>query len=261
MDEHREERFHRTMMLLGDEGFAALESSRVTVVGLGAVGSFAAEALSRMGVGELRLVDFDRVSRSNINRQLYALESTIGLLKTHVAQRRILDINPSCRVETLDCFVDAGNVDEIIDLPADIVVDAIDGVGPKSLLLSRCITRGIPVVSSMGAARKTDPFAVKAGSLSDIVSCPLGLRVRKRLWKEGLRYGVRCIFSTERAVVCAGKPYAGEDVSVRGRVRQPMGSLSAITGIFGLLASHETVRMLLCGKGIAPVSPTFPTEV
>lgn len=149
-------RFLRTEALLGHEGMERLRGARVMVVGLGAVGGYALEALARAGVGHLTLVDFDVFDESNINRQILALNSTVGRKKTEVARERVLDINPDCDVKIIETFVNADTLPQLLAEPVDYVVDAIDALNPKCCLMETLYRNGIPFVSSMGAALKTD---------------------------------------------------------------------------------------------------------
>jgi tRNA threonylcarbamoyladenosine dehydratase len=238
-------RFVRTEMLLGREGLRALQHAAVAVAGLGAVGSYAVEGLARAGVGHLRVVDFDVVRETNINRQLYALESTRNLRKVDLAQARILDINPRCAVEAMPVFIDPRTVDAVLARPLDLMVDAIDSVGPKVELISACVRHGVPVISSMGAAMRTDPGAIRISDISRTDICPLARLVRKLLRKRGIREGVTCIYSIEPPV---RKDLRGhvegpheEEILARGRPRRPLGSLSCLTGIFGLIAAREAI--------------------
>ncbi len=247
----KEDRFARCKLLLGRSAFERLRNASMTVVGLGAVGSYAAEALARAGVGHLRLVDFDRVRSSNINRQILALDSTLGRLKTDVARERILDINPGCTVETMAVFVEPATLPAILANPVDILVDAIDSVGPKVILLESAWRARIRTVSAMGAALHRDSGLIRVGDISETRVCRLARFIRKRLAKRGIESGIRCIYSIEH-VPHVG-PSAGEDEAedflVRGRARTPLGSLPTITGIFGLLAAHEAIMMVVAEEG------------
>jgi tRNA threonylcarbamoyladenosine dehydratase len=240
-------RFARTGRLLGPEGLARLAHARVLVAGLGAVGSYAVEGLARAGVGRLRLVDFDRIRPSNLNRQLYALESTLGLLKTDAAAARVRDIHPGCVIESDPLFIDRDTAAELCAEPYDAVVDAIDSLGPKVALLEAAARRGLFVVSAMGAATRTDPAAVRVGDLSDTDACPLARLVRKRLRARGIVTGIRCVYSLEPArpprTDAPAEPAEPEEPA-RGRTRTPLGSLSTLTGIFGLIAATEVLRHL-----------------
>lgn len=241
-------RFARTERLLGAGGLARLARARVLVCGLGAVGSYAVEGLARAGVGRLRLVDFDVIRSTNINRQLYALESTLGRAKVDVAAERVRDIHPACEVETMKRLVNRASVDEVLAGSWDAVVDAIDSLGPKVALLHAAVTRKMWVVSSMGAATRTDPGAIRVGDLSETGPCPLARLVRKRLRRLGVTGGIRCVFSREPAAADHPGFRSGneaEDVPMApGRIRRPLGSLSTLTGIFGLTAATETILHL-----------------
>lgn len=238
-------RFSRTEQLIGKEAFAKLKHARVAVFGLGAVGSYAVEALARAGVGYLRLVDCDCIRPSNMNRQLYALESTLNRPKAEVARERVLDINPDCMIDALQAFVMKKTLDQLLSKPLDAIVDAIDSVSPKVELIAAAVRTGLPVISSMGAATRMDPTAIRLGDISETDVCPLARFVRKRLRRRGISRGVRCIFSVEEPANTAG-PVDGEEESFhQGRLRRPIGSLSYITGIFGLLSAYEVIKILV----------------
>lgn len=239
-------RFARTMQLIGEDGLSRLGESTVAVFGLGAVGSYVVEALARAGVGSLVLFDHDVVSLSNMNRQLLALESTIGQAKVRVARDRILDINPNCRVEARVQFVDGENVAGLLEQRFNVLVDAIDGVNSKVNLIVAARDLGIPVVSSMGAAAKLDPSKIVAADISKSYMCPLAQIIRKRLRRRGVVSGVRCVFSTEPAQN-KNEPVVEEapEQGLSGRPRAPIGSISYLTGMFGLYVASEVIRILL----------------
>lgn len=245
-----DERFSRMARMVGPEGIAILQRAHVAVVGLGAVGSYATEALARAGVGRLRLVDFDEVRPSNVNRQLYALQSTLGVPKIDVARGRVGDINPSCQIEPMRCFVHVDTLDQVLAGPPDLVIDAIDSFAPKCELLAAARGRGIPLVSSMGAALRTDPACVRVGPLHDVHHCPLAAKIRKRLRAKALPLDFLCVYSIEPLAhlpehAVDPTAHAGEDVLHRGRLRRPLGSLPTLTGIFGLTAANTALRLLL----------------
>ena len=244
-------RFHRTELLLGRAALERLRGATVLVAGLGAVGSYAVEGLARAGVGHLRLVDFDVLRPSNINRQLYALESTLGRPKVEVAAERVRDIHPGCIVDAQRVFVDADTAPAVLAGPPDAVVDAIDSFAPKAALLRAAVAAGVFVVSSMGAATRTDPGAIRVGDLSATEACPLARRLRKQLRRQGVERGIRCVYSVEppRTTARPLPPDAGADAPEeetlrRGRPRAPLGSLSCLTGIFGLTAANEVILHL-----------------
>lgn len=242
-----DERFARTERLLGAEAVARLKPARVMVVGLGAVGSFAVEALARSGVGRLHLVDFDVVRPTNINRQLLAMTSTLGRAKVELAAGRIRDINPACDVRTSPVFVHAETLPSLLAEPPDVLLDAIDSLAPKVELLAAAIERNIPVVSSMGAARRVDVLGLRAGMLSEVTHDGLAAKIRKRLRQRGLSVDVRCVYSVEppRELPDDEEMTAEGEAYDRGRSRRPMGSLPTVTGSMGLLAASEVLRMLL----------------
>lgn len=244
-------RFLRIGRLLGDEALELLAQSHVVVVGMGAVGSYALEVLSRSGVGHLRLVDFDTVGITNINRQLLATESTIGSKKVLVGKQRVLDINPQAHVEPLDLFAHADTLDQILAPPVDLVIDAIDSVTPKLALLEGLYLRGIPTISSMGAALRTDPDKITTGDLMDTHGCPLAKQIRTKLRRRGVGRGIFTVYSTEQVTYDYRDPedeenaQHNEQILDRGRVRKVLGSLPSITGMFGLRIGHEAVLKLL----------------
>ena len=234
-------------MLLGDESFARLTRSHVAVVGLGAVGCYALEGLTRAGVGRLTIADFDTIQPTNINRQVLALESTLNRAKVEAAAERVADINPNCRVEALRIFIDADSVSEIIDRKPDIIIDAIDSLNPKVQLLRASYLSGIPTFSSMGAALRTDPQAIRVGDLAESKHCPLAKRIRKRLRKDNIVSGITCVYSTEPVDFDFQQKIEEkqlEKASDRGRERNILGSLPTITAIFGLIIANEVIRKI-----------------
>lgn len=239
------DRFIRTSMMLGKVKMKKLAKSSVTIVGIGAVGSNALEALARMGIGRFHLIDFDVVNETNFNRQLIATEKSIGKKKIDVAKKRILSINPDCEVITTDDFLGKDNVEQLMDHESDVVVDAIDSLNPKAHLLKHLIEKQQAFVTSMGAARRYDPLAVTVGDLEEVRGCRLASRIRKRLRKFGYEKGIRCVYSKEIPEGdTVGKKAEDQDL-VRGRVRLPNGSLSYITGIFGYVVAGEVIKKIL----------------
>lgn len=249
------ERFLRLKRLLGDEALEKLQNSRVTVFGLGAVGGYVVEALARSGVGTLRIIDFDVVAPSNINRQLYALDSTVGRPKVELAQERIFDINPSCKIEAFNEFAHTDTLDLLLDNQPDMVIDAIDSVNPKIALLTSCYKQNLPVLSSMGAALKTDPSFIKSSDIFDTTVCPLARCIRKGLKRNGVGRGITCIYSTEQVNYQFIDPDEDPDKEQesdseynRGRRRRVIGSLPTITGIFGLTLANMALFTLSGGE-------------
>jgi tRNA threonylcarbamoyladenosine dehydratase len=248
------ERFTRTRCFLGDKKFNCLTQAMVTIVGIGAVGGYAAEGLARAGIGRLRLVDFDTIQPSNINRQIIALENSIGLPKVDVAKERIQLINPKCQVEALQLFAADETLDEILNPPPDILIDAIDSLNPKVQLLAGAHKRNISTYSSMGAALRSDPSKIKTGDIMSSNHCPLAKHVRNRLRRQGINGGIHCIYSTERVEFSyqgpeePSQPEPASAYEDRGRKRNVLGSLPTITGIFGLILANEVILQLTGNK-------------
>jgi len=252
------DRFRRTEQLLGKEVFSNLQSKSVTVVGLGAVGGYVLEGLARAGVQHIRIVDFDTIQASNINRQIIALESTLGRPKAEVLQERLYDINPNCTIEALPIFATEETLEEILSPEPDLLIDAIDSLNPKTQLLHGAYIRNIPTISSMGAALRTDPALIRTGDIFDTSNCPLARHIRKRLRRRDVGRGINCVYSTEKVTFDYAQPE--EDTTVgetpfsdRGRTRNILGSLPTITGIFGLtIANLAIFQLTKCPRTIKP---------
>ena len=221
-------RLHRITLLLGENAVKKLQQSTVMVVGCGAVGSFAIEALARSGVGHIVVIDFDKVEESNINRQLFALDSTIGKSKVDVAVSRIHDINPNIKVESKNLFFD-DNTD--LDVKPDFVIDAIDSVQSKIALYKWCAKNNVSFISSMGAARKTDISKIKISKISKTTVCPLASKIRHIVRKEKLK-DFPVVYSTESATP---QKNGGRE----------FGSIITVTGTFGLLLADFAVKKLV----------------
>ena len=239
-----EDRLARTRLLLGDAVMEKLKRSTVMVVGCGAVGGFAIEALARSGIGKLILVDFDVVKESNINRQIFALQSTLYQEKAVVARNRIRDISPDIQVEILPVLVNADTIDEVLDRRVDFVVDAIDTLNPKTILIEQLMARGIPFISSMGAALKTDASKIAIVPMKKTIHCPLAFFVRKRLRKRGVDLTFPVVYSSEDVSQKLHLEMPDQPENETGRVRHNMGSLPTITGIFGLLCANYAIDYL-----------------
>ena len=218
---------HRTRLLIGTAATDKLQKSTVMVVGCGAVGSFAIEALARTGVGNLVLIDSDVIEESNINRQLFALNSTINQPKVDVAASRIRDINPDVNVTAIKTFFD--DATELSVMP-DFVIDAIDTVSSKIALYKWCMARNVPFVSSMGAARKTDPTQIKIAKISKTSVCPLAAKIRKIVRDEHLN-DFDVVYSTEPATVTDS-----------ARI---FGSIITVTGTFGLIMANYAINAII----------------
>ncbi len=247
----RSEQFLRISRLLGDETIQSLHTKHVTIVGLGAVGSMALESLIRSGLGSVTVIDFDTIGITNLNRQILATYETLGIEKTAVAKERVEAINPHCSVEALPLFVNRQSVEQIFDRKSDLVIDAIDSLSPKVALLETAYKKGIPVISSMGAALRRDPFLVRRGDLMDTWGCPLAKQVRYRLRRNGVGRGIDVIFSAEEIRFTYKDPNEeehadfNEQISETGRRRNVLGSLPTVTAIFGQQLAHLALTKLL----------------
>lgn len=231
----------RSELLIKAEGLEKLKKSRVLVVGLGGVGSFAAEFLARAGVGSLTIVDGDTVDITNVNRQLPALHSTVGKNKVDVVSERIMDINPSVALTPINEFLTPERMEELLEnRQFDYVLDCIDSVSPKLALIKACRSRKIKIVSSMGAGGKTDPSKVMVRDLSKTNNCFLAKQIRKRLKKEGITKGFRCVFSTEIQRGDSLKLTDGSNYK-----KSYYGTISFMPALFGLHAAAEVINFLL----------------
>lgn len=228
----------RTALLLGDEAVARLMKSTVAVFGLGGVGGQAAEALCRAGVGRLIIIDSDTVARSNINRQVIATQAAIGRKKTEVCRERLLSINPDAEIIALDMFYDASTAAAVPLAECDCVIDAIDTVSSKLLLITECDRLGVPAVSCMGAGNKLDPSRFEAADIYETSVCPLARVMRTELRKRGIK-ALLVVYSREPAI----KP-AGES-ELRFSGRPSPGSASFCAPAAGLLCAAEAVKLLL----------------
>ena len=233
------EQFLRTEMLLGSEALTRLQSARVAVFGLGGVGGYAVEALARSGVGSLDLIDSDTVSVSNLNRQILATHSTVGMLKVDAARNRVLDINPACNVKTWPVFYTPDTADAFDFTQYDYIVDAIDTVTGKLALVERAKAAGTPIICCMGTGNKLDASAFQVADISKTTMCPLARVMRKELSKRGIRH-LKVVYSQEEAITPTGWE---EEAAALGK-RQIPGSVAFVPGAAGLLLAGEVVRDL-----------------
>jgi tRNA threonylcarbamoyladenosine dehydratase len=248
-------RFSRTELLIGPEGVEKLRGSTVAVFGLGGVGGYAAEALCRAGVGRLVIVDFDDVCATNINRQIHAMDDTVGKAKVLLMAERMRRINPAADILPCKDFYSADNSDYLLSEKYDYVLDAIDHITSKLHLIRSCRERGLPIVSSMGAAAKTDPTAIRVADISETHKCRMARIVRKLLRKEGIDRGVKVVFSTEeyrepaiRDARCKDDcicPNKEEQLFSCRHRRVILGSISFIPAIFGFTMAGVAVNDLL----------------
>ena len=231
----------RTELLVKEEGIERLQNANILIVGLGGVGSFAAEFLVRSGIGNLTIVDGDTVDITNINRQLPALNSTIGKNKTDVVAERILDINPEINLKKINEFLEPERMEEILTQEKfDYVLDCIDSLSPKLAIIITCKRKKIKLVSAMGAGGKTDPSKVMVRDISKTNNCFLAKQIRKKLKKEQIHKGFRCVFSTEIQDENSLKMTDGSNYK-----KSFYGTISYMPAIFGLYAAAEVIRFLL----------------
>jgi tRNA A37 threonylcarbamoyladenosine dehydratase len=237
---HANPLFERTHILLGDEGIEKLKNSHVFLAGMGGVGSFTAEALARMGIGKMTLVDHDVVSGSNMNRQLVALNSTVDVLKAEVMAQRIEDINPDCQLTLMTEFLTPDTIPTILTNGYDVIIDAIDSLSSKSALLETAWRNEMTVFASMGAGGKLDPTQVRTGDLMDTSMCKLAKHLRSQLRKRGVGRGIQTVYSLESPL----PPLPPEPVS-RGRARAVNGTVSYMPSIFGLTLAGMVVNHIV----------------
>ncbi len=233
--------YSRTELLIGEEGLRRLRQASVMVFGVGGVGSHCIEALARSGVGRLCLVDNDRVSLTNINRQSIAYHSTVGQLKTKVMQERIRDIDPEIRVSTCETFVLPDNLPELLDREGkpDYIIDAVDTVSAKIALAEEAQKRGIPIISSMGTGNKLHPELFEVDDLFRTSVCPLCRVMRRELKNRGITR-LKVVYSKEQPIDVSGRS-TGEDP---GQRRSVPGSISFVPPAAGLLLAGEVIREL-----------------
>jgi tRNA A37 threonylcarbamoyladenosine dehydratase len=259
-------RFDRAARLFGERGLGRLDAARVMVVGVGGVGSFAAEALARSGVGTIALVDFDKVCITNTNRQLHAMKGTIGKRKVDVMAERLRLVHPTSTVVAVPEFYSVSTSDALLADGPDFVIDAIDNLTAKAHLVATCVSRGIPIVSSMGAAARMDPTKVEVGDLAQTTKDPFARALRKILRQQhGMNLdapvGVPAVYSRELPLepiapsyddgvgfqcVCPGGKNGLNDCDRKARID---GTASFVTGAFGLAAASVVVRALIGERG------------
>lgn len=230
----------RTQLLLGEEKLSKLINSNVLVVGLGGVGGIAAEMIARAGVGKMTIVDADIVDPTNRNRQIPALHSTEGVLKTDVLKARLLDINPDLDLTVIAEYFRDDLTHKVLDEGNfDYALDCIDTLSPKVFFIKACIDRKIPLVSSMGAGNKVDPTQVKVDDISKSYNCKLAKYTRKYLHKFGIRKGVKVVFSAEEAQQYMGVTMVG----ARNKKSAP-GTISYLPAVFGCTVASVAIRDL-----------------
>lgn len=242
--------FTRTALLIGEEAIEHLKTKKVVVFGVGGVGSFTVEALTRSGVGTIVLVDSDTVCVTNINRQIHATHSSVDKIKVQIMKERILSINPNCNVITHETFVNAGNIEEIITDDVDYVVDSIDTITSKLDLAEWCEKNNVPLISSMGTGNKLDPTQFKVTDVFKTKICPLAKVMRHELRKRGVK-NLKVVYSEE----VPRKPSSPQNNSKKGDTdlaelkrtskRQTPGSISFVPPVAGMILAAEVVRDLI----------------
>ncbi len=229
----------RTVLLLGENKTKELAEKNVLVVGLGGVGSYAAELIVRAGIGQMTIIDGDTVNKSNRNRQLPALSSTNGKLKAEVVADRLLDINPEIKLKVISQFMDEGSFARLMKENFDYVVDAIDTLSPKVALIIEAVKSDKPIISSMGAGGKFDPSKVVIADISKSKYCNLARQVRKRLYKEGIRKGIPVVYSSEEVP----KEFIIKTEGERNK-KTTVGTISYLPAIFGCFVASKVIRDL-----------------
>ncbi|MDD3117638.1 MAG: tRNA threonylcarbamoyladenosine dehydratase [Victivallales bacterium] len=232
----------RTRLLLGHDAVDRMQRARVLVVGLGGVGAYAAEMICRAGVGHMTIVDGDVVDLTNLNRQLPALHSTLGKPKAEVMAARLRDINPELDLDARQLFIHDEITARLLDShPFDYVVDAIDSLSPKVHLVLKCRERQLPLISSMGSGRKTDPSQIRIADISETSHCRLARAMRKMLRRHGVEKGVRVVYSLEESDPDAVIGYIEEET---GLTKSRGGTISYLPAIFGCWCASEVISRL-----------------
>lgn len=227
------ERFLRTRAILGDDAMEKLKNAKVIVFGIGGVGGHAAEAIVRSGVGEIHLVDSDKVAVTNINRQLIADDSTVGLLKTEVMSKRLKLINPELRIKAFNMFYTPENADEIDLSQYSYIVDAIDSVASKVELIERAKSADVPIISSMGFGNKLSPTEIEVADISKTEVCPLARTIRRLLRQKGISH-LKTVYSKEI-------PKTPQN-SIEDGGKRTVGSVSFVPSVAGLIIASEVIK-------------------
>ncbi len=233
----------RTKLLIGNEQIKHLKDAHVLIVGLGGVGAYVAEQICRAGVGKMSLVDGDTIDASNINRQLPATTSNVGKSKSEVMGKRLVDINPKLKIRLINEYIKDERIPKLLqEDDYDFVVDAIDTLTPKVLLIEHSLANKLPIVSAMGAGGKTDPGKVQIADISKSYNCKLARMLRKRLHKLGIYKGVQVVFSPE--TVCKQSVILEENTHKKSNV----GSISYMPALFGCLMASVVIKTLIGKK-------------
>lgn len=260
IDENTAQRFGGIGRLYGQQALEWLNQAHVCVIGIGGVGSWAAEALARSGIGQITLIDMDEICITNTNRQIHALDITQGMVKVDAMAERIAAINPNCLVNPLAEFVSKENLFELIHDGYDLVIDAIDSVQSKAALIAHCKRRKLPIIVAGGAGGQTDPRQITSGDLAKTTHDPLLSKIRNTLRREynfskntKRKFGVECIYSTEQLVypqpdgsVCQAK--SAQEGNVRLDCSGGFGAATMVTASFGLMAAARGIDKILAKR-------------
>jgi tRNA threonylcarbamoyladenosine dehydratase len=239
--------FSRNELAIGKEGLSILKNSTVAVLGIGGVGSFAAEALARSGVGRLVLVDKDDVDITNVNRQVHALLSTVGQPKVDLMKARIADINPECEVIALKMFYTEETYEQFFKYNLDFVADASDTISYKIHLMKECLSRKIPIISSMGVANKLDPTRLRITDISKTTYDPIAKVVRTKLRKEGIKKGINVVFSDEKPLKIreeVRKDIVQDENTPIRKAKMPPSSNAFVPSVSGLIMAGHVITEL-----------------
>jgi len=229
-------RFFRTEIILGDEGLSQLRNYKIFIAGVGGVGGYVVENLSRIGFNEITIVDHDTVDITNINRQIIALQDDVDMPKVEMFMRRITQINPECKLNALQVFIDKDNIESFQLEQYDYVIDCIDSIGSKLDLLEYCIRNKIKIISSMGAGNRVDVTKVKIADISKTTNCGLAKSVRLSLRKRGISKGLKVVYSNEES---------SAPLLVETQRRPINGTISYMPALFGVLISGIVARELI----------------
>lgn len=245
------DQYSRTRLLLGDDGIERLRNARVAVFGLGGVGGYAVEALARSGIGQMDLIDDDEINVTNLNRQVLALHSTIGVSKVEVAKKRILDIDPTIQVRTYQTFYLPENACEFDFSQYSYVLDAIDTVTGKLELIAQAKAAGVPIISCMGTGNKLDPTGFRVSDISKTRGCALARIMRKECAKRGLK-GIKVVWSEELPLEPQVDPDEFREAQREGSSRRALpGSTAFVPGVAGLIMAGEVIKDLsICKEAL-----------
>lgn len=230
----------RTTLLVGKAGIEKLQNAHVLIIGLGGVGSYAAEGIARSGVGKLTIVDGDTVDKTNRNRQLPALSSTEGLYKADIMHQRLMDINPKLELTSIKSFLTPEKIEEILQYKYSYIIDAIDSLTPKITLLSLAYYKNFKIISSMGAGGKMDPTRVRVTDISKTKICNLAYAVRKRLRYQGVYKGIKAVYSPEPALKSSLMLTDGSNFK-----KSAFGTISYLPAVFGYVCASVVIRDLV----------------